>query len=110
MGYYIYFLKTAFFTSQYIMYIFPCKWVRPRAERGGFAHCAGWGGGGNFMPVTSETPKIKPHKKLKLRRCGKVHEKNANKVQVAILISGKTELEAEHIKWDKDGSVLPSNA
>lgn len=72
--------------------------------------CGGGGGGGNFMPVTSETPKIKPHKKLKLRRCGKVHEKNANKVQVAILISGKTELEAEHIKWDKDGSVLPSNA
>lgn len=89
----IYFLKIVFFTSQYIMYIFSCKWVRLMIEKGRLAAC-GWGKP-NFMPVTSEIPKLKTHEKLKMR-WGKVYEKMQRSGGNTCIRQNR--IKAEHIK------------
>lgn len=63
MGCYIYFLKTAFFASQYIMYIFPCKRRKLIIERGGLA-------GGGAILCQLQAKHLKATRKVKMMKMG----------------------------------------
>lgn len=88
MGYYIYFLKNAFFTSQYIMSIFPCIWMRHMIDR---ESCRWEGKEAQFYTsYKRKTLNKAMQKKVKIK-------KMARGIRVAILKLGKPALKAGHI-------------